>query len=74
MSEGRFVAYYLVSTARLGQSGLGLEAQRAAVLQYLNGGSWELSAEFTEVESGKKTMNRPQLAAAMDLCRLTGDY
>jgi DNA invertase Pin-like site-specific DNA recombinase len=72
MSEGRFLAYYRVSTARQGQSGLGLEAQRAAVLQYLNGGSWELLAEFTEVESGKKTTNRPQLAAAMHLCRLTG--
>lgn len=51
--KGKFVAYYRVSTARQGQSGLGLEAQREAVMAYLNGGHWELLEEFTEVETGK---------------------
>ncbi len=37
--DGRFVAYYRVSTAKQGQSGLGLEAQKAAVESYLNGGN-----------------------------------
>ena len=46
--RGKFVAYYRVSTNGQGQSGLGLEAQREAVLDYLNGGSWELVGEFTE--------------------------
>ena len=69
--EGKFVAYYRVSTAKQGASGLGLEAQRAAVRQYLNGGAWELVGEFEEVESGK-TADRPALAAAMELCDLTG--
>jgi DNA invertase Pin-like site-specific DNA recombinase len=64
MAEGRFVAYYRVSTARQGVSGLGLEAQQAAVASYLNGGSWKLVAEFTEVESGKKA-DRPQLTLAL---------
>lgn len=64
MATGKFVAYYRVSTDRQGKSGLGLEAQRAAVLGYLNGGAWELVEEFTEVESGKKN-DRPQLAAAL---------
>jgi Resolvase, N terminal domain len=50
----RFVAYYRVSTDRQGQSGLGLDAQRKAIADYLNGGAWELVGEFTEVESGKK--------------------
>jgi hypothetical protein len=43
---------------------LGLDAQRSAVLGYLNGGSWTMVAEFTEVESGKHA-DRPQLAAAL---------
>lgn len=69
MGTARFISYYRVSTARQGQSGLGLEAQRAAVLGYLNGGDWRLVGEFTEVESGKNN-DRPQLAKAMAECRL----
>jgi DNA invertase Pin-like site-specific DNA recombinase len=71
VAEGRFVSYYRVSTAKQGRSGLGLEAQRAAVEAYLNGGSWELAAEFTEVESGKRA-DRPELAKALERCRLIG--
>jgi len=71
MATGRFVAYFRVSTERQGHSGLGLEAQRAAVMDYLNGGNWKLEAEFTEIESGKVN-ERPQLALAMAQCRLTG--
>ena len=66
--RGKFVAYYRVSTDRQGQSGLGLEAQRNAVLDYLNGGSWTLVGEFTEVEIGKHA-DRPQLAAALAACK-----
>ena len=62
-----FVAYYRVSTDQQGKSGLGLDAQRAAVARYMEGRA--LLAEFTEVESGKRTTNRPQLAAALDVCR-----
>jgi DNA invertase Pin-like site-specific DNA recombinase len=65
----RFVAYYRVSTDRQGRSGLGLEAQRKAVLDYLNGGAWELIGEFTEVESGKRSENRPELSRALEACR-----
>lgn len=66
--NGKFVAYYRVSTAQQGRSGLGLEAQESAVKSYLNGGKWELIGEFTEVESGKRK-NRPQLQAALALCK-----
>jgi DNA invertase Pin-like site-specific DNA recombinase len=66
--QGNFVAYYRVSTDQQGKSGLGLEAQRAAVESYLNGGSWKLVGEFTEIESGKN-VDRPQLAAALAACK-----
>jgi DNA invertase Pin-like site-specific DNA recombinase len=56
----RRFAYYRVSTDKQGRSGLGLEAQRKAVLDYLNGGTWSLVGEFTEIESGKRN-ERPEL-------------
>jgi hypothetical protein len=62
--QGRFVAYFRVSTDRQGKSGLGLEAQREAIQNYLNGGRWSLVAEFTEIESGKRN-DRPELEKAM---------
>jgi DNA invertase Pin-like site-specific DNA recombinase len=65
----RFVSYLRVSTDRQGRSGLGLEAQRRAVEDYLNGGNWHLAAEVVEVESGKRN-DRPKLAEALRLCRL----
>lgn len=72
MAEGKHVAYYRVSTARQGRSGLGLDAQQSAVRGYLNGGRWELIGEVTEIESGKRLDNRPQLQEALRLCRTTG--
>ncbi len=60
------VTYLRVSTDRQGQSGLGLEAQRAAVAAYVAGRP--VLGEFVEVESGRKD-DRPQLAAALALCR-----
>jgi DNA invertase Pin-like site-specific DNA recombinase len=69
MANGKYVAYYRVSTAKQGASGLGLEAQKMAVADYLNGGRWNLTGEFTEVESGKRS-DRPKLAEALATCRL----
>jgi DNA invertase Pin-like site-specific DNA recombinase len=71
MAKGKFIAYYRVSTPKQGASGLGLEAQRTAVLDYLNGGRWQLVGEFKEVESGKNN-ERPQLAKALAACRVHG--
>jgi len=66
--NGKYVAYYRVSTDRQGQSGLGLEAQQAAVERHLNGGDWTLIESYTEIESGKRN-NRPELAAALAACK-----
>ncbi len=63
-----FVAYYRVSTDQQGRSGLGLEAQKAAVAYLVAARRGRLLAEFEEVESGRKT-DRPQLAAALAACR-----
>lgn len=70
-TRGVFIAYYRVSTAKQGASGLGLDAQREAVRAFLNGGSWTLAAEFTEVESGKRN-DRPELTKALQACRVYG--
>src|SRR4051795_11226987 len=69
MAKGRYVSYLRVSTDRQGRSGLRLAAQRKAVEDFLNGGRWDLIAEFVEVESGKRD-DRPKLAEALALCRL----
>jgi DNA invertase Pin-like site-specific DNA recombinase len=68
MANGKFVAYYRVSTDRQGKSGLGLDAQQKAVADYLNGGDWTLVGQFTEIESGRSN-DRRELEAALQLCR-----
>lgn len=64
-----FIAYQRVSTARQGVSGLGLEAQAAAISRHV--GTGRLLRTFTEVESGKRC-DRPELEKALRLCRETG--
>lgn len=71
----QFVTYYRVSTQRQGASGLGLDAQRQTVAQYLSGAIRTTVGEFVEVETGKGSNaleKRPQLRLALDLCRKTG--
>ncbi len=68
MANGKFISYLRVSTDAQGASGLGLEAQRSAVADYLNGGDWELVSEVVEVESGKNS-DRPELAKALAACK-----
>ena len=70
-----FVLYFRVSTARQGMSGLGLDAQRLTVAQYLAGGTRTVLAEFVEVETGKGANaleKRPELRSALDLCKRSG--
>ena len=69
----KYVSYLRVSTNRQGESGLGLEAQRAAVVNFVGSlkGQAEIVKEFVEVESGKKT-DRPVLAEAVRECKANG--
>lgn len=57
-----------VSTDRQGRSGLGLEAQEAAVARYAEAHGAEIVARFVEVESGKRN-DRPELANELAACR-----
>jgi hypothetical protein len=62
----------LVDRCRLGPADhieRNLDAQRAAVANYLNGGNWSIVAEFTEIESGRKS-DRPELDKALSAARL----
>lgn len=68
-----FVSYIRVSTAKQGRSGLGLEAQQHSVNSHLQREGGELLSQYLEVESGKIGADgRPQLASALEHCRLTG--
>jgi DNA invertase Pin-like site-specific DNA recombinase len=68
VAEQRFIAYFRVSTDRQGRSGLGLDAQREAVAQFLTARSATIIAEFVEIESGSKS-DRPKLREALDACQ-----
>lgn len=67
----RVVAYYRVSTDEQGRSGLGLSAQKDAVASLCQARGWTITAEMTEVESGKRN-DRPVLAEALHLAEVTG--
>jgi DNA invertase Pin-like site-specific DNA recombinase len=70
--KNEVVAYYRVSTQRQGRSGLGLEAQRTAIMRFCETEGLSLTAEFTEVETGKGSdalERRPQLGAALATAR-----
>lgn len=64
----RTVAYYRVSTSKQGASGLGIEAQRAAVRRFADAEGFEIIAEHTEIETGKGADaldRRPVLSVAL---------
>lgn len=65
----RYVTYCRVSTQRQGDSGLGLESQAAAVSRFVALNDGVVAGAFVETESGRKSNNRPQLQAALGLCR-----
>lgn len=67
--QHQYIAYYRVSTAKQGSSGLGLEAQRQSVHHFVRGGA--IRGEYTEVESGKSN-TRVALDKAIAHAKETG--
>jgi DNA invertase Pin-like site-specific DNA recombinase len=67
----RIVSYLRVSTQKQGRSGLGLEAQRAAIEGFAATRRATVLETFTEVESGTSNA-RPELAKALRLTKATG--
>src|SRR6516164_5198218 len=68
MTVRSIVTYIRVSTSQQGRSGLGIEAQRAALVQFAKSDGFEIAREFVEVETGKGSDaldRRPQLKAAL---------
>src|SRR5688572_26729041 len=65
------IAYYRVSTAAQGRSGLGLEAQRQSVSRFCEGRACQILGEYVEVESGKRN-DRPELLKALHHAKVTG--
>lgn len=69
-AENQYVAYYRVSTAKQGRSGLGLDAQKSVVQSFLAGSGGRVVAEYVEVESGRKK-DRQELQRAINHARMT---
>lgn len=67
----KLVSYLRVSTQKQGRSGLGLEAQQAAIQSYAGHRRAQVLRTFTEIESGKAN-DRPELAKALHLAKVTG--
>lgn len=65
----KYLAYYRVSTKRQGESGLGLDAQRRQVSEFIRARGAEILDEYIEIESGAND-DRPQLQAALAAARL----
>lgn len=66
----KYVTYFRVSTQRQGISGLGLEAQRQAVQNYVKHNI--VIGEFKEIETGTKKKHRPEILKAIALCKKEG--
>lgn len=64
----KYIAYYRVSTREQGNSGLGLDAQRSSVENFISKSGGEVLSEYTDIESGAND-NRPQLAKAIADCK-----
>ena len=72
MADRAIITYIRVSTSQQGRSGLGIEAQQAALHHFAQAEGFEVAREFVEVETGKGAdamERRPQLKAALATAR-----
>lgn len=69
MNTKKYISYLRVSTDKQGVSGLGLEAQKEAIKIYTDNNDGIILSEFVEVESGKRSNNRPELLNAIKECK-----
>lgn len=68
----KYIAYYRVSTIKQGRSGLGLDAQKKTVQDFITADKRRvLTASYKDIESGKND-NRPELIKAIDHCKKIG--
>ena len=65
----KFIAYYRVSTKRQGASSLGLEAQKADVLNYIEKHDGEIINAYTEIETGTNKRRRVEIYNALNECK-----
>lgn len=65
----RFVAYFRVSTAEQGKSGLGLEAQKTMVENYVGNNKGQLVNQFTEIETGTSKRKRTEIYRAIEFAK-----
>ena len=67
----KYVAYYRVSTDKQGDSGAGLDAQKADVMKFIASTGGHLHAEYTDIESGSK-FDRQGLQMAIATANMNG--
>jgi DNA invertase Pin-like site-specific DNA recombinase len=68
----KYVCYYRVSTQKQGAEGLGINAQKNAVVKYIRNNNSEILGEFIEVETGTRKKKRVEIYNAIELAKKQG--
>lgn len=65
----KYVLYYRVSTQKQGIDGLGINAQKKSVEQFIRNDESEIIGEFTEIETGTRKKKRIEIYKAIELAK-----